>query len=258
MIGELADLAILAQSALTTTALVFLRVGAVMAVLPAFGERSIPERVRLVLALGFTLIVAPAVSPLIDAALARGTALVVLGLTEIVAGLALGIAIRLFVIALQITGSMAAQATSLAQIFGDVGIEPQPAMGHLLVVSGLALAVLLGLHVKVAQVLIMSYDIFSPGLSPRPGEFADWGVGRIGRAFALGFSLALPFVIASLIYNLALGVINRAMPQLMVAFVGAPAITAGSLLLMFLSLPFLLSLWVSGFDLFLANPVGEN
>ncbi|MFC3118840.1 flagellar biosynthetic protein FliR [Jhaorihella thermophila] len=38
----------------------------------------------------------------------------------------------------------------------------------------------------------------------------------------LPFSLSAPFVIASLLYNLTLGAINRAMPQLMVTLVGAP------------------------------------
>ena len=49
----------------------------------------------------------------------------------------------------------------------------------------------------------------------------------MAASFALALSLAAPFVIASLLYNVALGVINKAMPQLMVAFVGAPAITCG-------------------------------
>ena len=53
----------------------------------------------------------------------------------------------------------------------------------------------------------------------------------MGRTFALAFSLAAPFVTAALLYNIALGVINRAMPQLSVTFIGAPALTAGGLLL---------------------------
>ena len=56
-----------------------------------------------------------------------------------------------------------------------------------------------------------------------PGQdVAEWGVARVGAAFALALGLAAPFVIAAVLYNLALGVINKAMPQLMVALVGAP------------------------------------
>jgi len=175
-------------------------------------------------------------------------------LTETVAGLAIGAVIRLFVLALQMAGAMAAQAASLAQIFGGQYADPQPAMGHVLLVGGLALAAMLGLHVRLAEILILSYDMFPPGVLPGAGLIASWGLARIAHAFALAFSLAAPFVVASLVYNVALGVINRAMPQLMVAFVGAPAITAGGLLLLFLTAPILLGLWSDALSAFLANP----
>ena len=58
-----------------------------------------------------------------------------------------------------------------------------------------------------------------------------------------GFSLAAPFVIMGFAYNVALGAINRAMPQLMVAFVGAPAITAAGLLVLMLAAPVILHFW---------------
>ncbi len=240
--------------------IVFLRVGAAMALLPAFGERSIPERIRLVLALAFTAIVFPAVASTVQERIDGGTFLGFFLVTEVVAGLAIGIVIRLFILALQIAGSIAAQSTSLAQIFGGgATVDPQPAIGHVLLVAGLALAVMLGgLHVRLAQVLILSYEILPAGQMPGGELLSQWGgIARIARAFGLAFTLAAPFVIASLIYNVALGVINRAMPQLMVAFVGgAPAITAAGLMLLFLTAPILLSTWIRALDLFLNNPFG--
>ncbi|MEZ5769127.1 MAG: flagellar biosynthetic protein FliR [Paracoccaceae bacterium] len=246
----------LGEAWLTVAFAVFLRVGAAMALLPAFGERSVPERVRLMLALGFTLVVVPAAEPTVTPAITGGVRPVTFLFTEIVAGLAIGISIRLCVLALQVAGAMAAQATSLSQIFGGQNADPQPAMGHVLMVSGLALAVMLGLHVRLAQVLILSYDVFPPGRLPGAELLSSWGLSRIAQAFALAFTLAAPFVIASLIYNVALGVINRAMPQLMVAFVGAPAITAGGLLLLLVTTPIALGLWHEALAGFLVNPFG--
>lgn len=255
MTGAVAALAELGQAWLALGFVVFLRVGAAMALFPAFGERSVPERVRLALALAFTLIVAPAVAPVLEPVMATGNwARFVL--TETLAGLAIGVVIRLFVLVLQMAGSIAAQSTSLAQIFGGANVDPQPAMGHVLMVAGLALAVMMGLHVRLTEVLIQSYDAFRPGVLPGADLFTAWGRAHVGQAFALAFTLAAPFVVASLIYNLALGVINRAMPQLMVAFVGAPAITAGGLLLLFLTAPLLLGLWGDGLVSLLADPFG--
>ena len=242
------------QMILAVGGIVFLRVGAAMMLIPAFGEQSVPQRIRLALALAFTAIIAPAVSGDIVPLVTFDGRMLYLIATETVAGLALGMSLRLFVMALQIAGSIAAQATSLSQLLGNTGADPSPAMGYLMVISGLTLAVMLGLHIRVAELLIYSYQILRPGELPVAGVLSEWGIGRIAAAFALAFSLAAPFTIASFIYNLALGVINKAMPQLMVAMVGAPAITLGGLILMLMALPILLGIWSESFFGFMADP----
>ncbi|WP_172297628.1 flagellar biosynthetic protein FliR [Pseudoruegeria sp. HB172150] len=256
MTAILADLLDAGRTGIAVGLVVFLRIGAVMALLPAFSERSVPERVRLVLTLAFTLIVAPAVTSPVLEVLTDGTGMLQILLSEVVIGLAFGLLLRMFVIVLQTAGSIAAQSTSLSQILGSAGVEPLPAMGHLMVISGLALAVMAGLHLRVAEMLIGSYQVFPPGRFPAPDLLSAWGAERVAQAFRMAFALAAPFVIASLIYNVALGVINKAMPQLMVAFVGAPAITAGGLILLFLTLPLILKVWSDGFFGFLADPYG--
>lgn len=245
----LSDLAGVGQSMIRAAFLVFLRVGAMMALLPAFGEQSVPQRVRLVLALAFTAVVFPSVAGRLadlDGPLPL--------LTEAAAGLVLGIGLRLFVMALQIGGTMAAQASSLSQMFGGAGPEPQPAMANLFVMAGLALAVMAGLHVRAAELLIASYDILPAGRLLPGADLANWGLSQITHAFALAFSLAAPFVLGSVIYNIALGVINRAMPQLMVAMVGAPALTLGGLVLLAVASPLLLGLWMRALGGFLDAP----
>lgn len=232
---------------------VFLRMSAFFSVMPGFGERSVPVRIKLGLGLAMTMVVLPAVQP--SAGLSQPIMLI---FTEIVTGLILGLALRLFILALQTAGAIAAQATSLSQLLGGNAAEPMPAIGHVLVVAGLALAVMTGLHIKAAQFFVLSYDLVPVGQFPGPDLFSQWGVHRVARAFALAFSLAAPFVILSVIYNLALGAINRAMPQLMVAFVGAPLITAGGLVLLFLSAPLMLTAWLEAMDLFLAAPMSGD
>ena len=249
----LADLAREAPEALALAFLVFLRVGAAMAVLPAFGERSVPARVRLVLALAFTAVVAPAVSGGLAGAY-DGAALGRHLMSETVAGLGLGLTLRLMVMALQTAGMIAAQAVSLSQIFGVPSVDPQPAIGHLMVTAGLALAALMGLHLRVAEALILSYEALPAGRLPDGAVLAGWGVAGVAHAFGLAFSLAAPFLGAALVYNVALGAISKAMPQLMVALVGAPAITLGGMVLVALSLPLLLPVWARAFAAVLADP----
>lgn len=238
-------------------ALVFLRVGAMMALLPAFGEQSVPLRVRLVLTLALTALVTPLVTGEITATLAQAR-LSRMVLVEVLAGLALGLGLRLMVLALQIAGTIAANMTSLSQMLGAPAAEPQPAIAHLLMFAGLTVAVMGGLHLHVVIAVAQSYDILPAGSQGFTGDLADLIVRRVSRAFSLAFSLAAPFTIAATIYNLALGAINRAMPQLMVAFVGAPAITGGALFLLVLTVPLILTVWFQAFSDILAAPLGAH
>ncbi len=243
----------LAQEAFWGAVLVFLRMGAMMALMPAFGEQVVPMRIRLALTLAFATIVYPAVAPDLPD-IAAGVVRPVLA--EITAGLAFGIALRLMIVALQIAGTIAAQATTLSQLIAGGGPEPQPAMSHVLVWAGLALAVALDLHVRVVELAILSYQLMPAGTPPLAADLSTWGLMRVTHSFRLGFSIAAPFVIAALIYNLAIGVINRAMPQLMVSFVGAPALTLGGLALLALAAPLALAAWLAALQDLLANPTG--
>lgn len=251
LIALLTEFSGLGQDMLWVGFLVFLRVGATMALLPAFGEQAVPQRVKLVLTLAFTAVVAPAVSS--DALLSVQGSLTPLA-TEVVSGLLIGIGLRFFIHALQTAASIMAQATTLSQLFAGTGPEPQPAIGNLLVMAGLALAVMSGLHVHAAQLLILSYEPLPVGHFPGASETATWGLFQITRSFSLAFSLAAPFVVASFIYNVAIGVINRAMPSLMVSLVGAPALAAGGLVMLAIVTPLALVVWMNALEAYVAAP----
>ena len=251
MTEVLASLFGLAPDLLAAFFLVFLRIGSAMFVLPAFGEAMVPMRVRLVVAFAFSLIVFPAVFPQMQPT----GPYELQGFAEVVTGLAIGLLLRLHVMAIQIAATIAAQSTSLAQLLGNNIVDPQPAIGLVLYFAALALAVELGLHVQFAMMFITSYGIIAAGDLISNGFVAPIR-DAVAVAFQFGFILAAPFVAVSLLYNLALGVINRAMPQLMVAFVGAPAITFGALVLLALTAPLMLLIWVGEMQSRVINPFG--
>lgn len=242
---------LLTQEWLTVMILVFARTAAVAGLLPGFGGQGVPTRVRLAVAVAFTLITAPLVE------ISVRVLTVPMLLAEIANGVLIGLGLRLLMIALQFAGSVAAQSTSITQMLGAGATpDPMPAMGNLLVLGGVALALTAGLHLRVVEALMLSYDALPIGQLPGGSAVAEWGVSHVARAFTLGFTLAAPFLIAGLAYNVALGAINRAMPQLMVAFVGAPAITGGGIALLLLSTPAMLTAWQVALHDQLSTPLG--
>lgn len=226
---------------------VFLRVGGLMLIVPGFGDRLIPMRVRLMVGFALSAAVAPSV-PVPDVVTPGLIAI------ELSVGLALGTVLRFIAAALTMAGMMAAQLTSLSQLFGNV--EPSSAIGNVLNMAGLALLMATGLPLMLVEMLIRSYDVLPQGIAMPGGDVAEWVVTRAAQAFGLAFAMAAPFALAALIYNAAMGVINRAMPQLMVALVGAPAITGASAVLLFLAAPLMLTVWKATMIAVLADPIG--
>jgi flagellar biosynthetic protein FliR len=253
LVDDLAALLNVAEGLAWAAVVVFLRVGAMVALMPGFGEQAVPQRVKLALVLAFTLILAPIVAEMPGL---PGPAVTVLA-SEAVAGLVLGVGMRLFLLGLQTAAVMIAQATTLSQLFAGATPDPQPAIGNLFVVAGIALALVAGLHLQAVQLVLLSYELLPSGAAADPAQLADWNLSLISRTFSLAFSLAAPFIIAAMIYNLALGAINRAMPHLMVSMVGAPALTLAALALLAVATPALLAVWLHGLDAFLADPFGS-
>lgn len=252
----LAGLSELAQTWLWLHFLVFLRMAPVAALFPGLGDGMVPLRVKLVLALALSVAVTPILAPNLRAIAAAPPPLGQVVAAETAIGLLMGLGLRLFVVALQTAGAIAAQSTSLSQVLGNAGATPMPAMGQLLVIGGIALAMLMGLHLRLAEMVVLSYRLFPVAQFPDAASVAQWGIAQVAGAFALAFTLAGPFVVVSVLYNLTLGVINRAMPQLMVVFVGAPVITGAGLVLLLLLAPTMLRIWVVALGRFLAQPFG--
>jgi len=236
---------------------VFARVGAVAFLLPGLGERGLPVRIRLTGALALTLLLTPVIVSL--APLSPGTPvdLVRVLAAEALVGLIIGLAFRLLVYALQIAGMVAAQHLSVAQMFGaGVAPEPEPTIATLLAFGGITLALMAGLHVHVVATLASYYDVFPFGEFPDGGDLADWATRRIAETFALGVTLAAPFVAIGFSYNLALGALNRAMPQLLVALVGVPGLVWIGMVVLALVLPALMDEWMMRLGLVFRDPLG--
>ena len=252
IIEALSGLLDLADGLAWAAALAFVRIGAMVALMPGIGDAVVPQRVKLAVIVVYALVLSPLLADRPDIAGLEASFLALGG--EAVAGLILGVGLRLFMVALQTAAATIAQATTLSQLFSGTAPEPQPAMGNLFVIAAVALALTAGLHVKAAELLLLSYDILPAGVRPSAADAADWSLGLISRTFSLAFTLAAPFVIASLVSNLALGAINKAMPTLMVSMVGAPALVLGALALLAVASPFLLAAWLAAFSDHLSQP----
>jgi flagellar biosynthetic protein FliR len=214
--------------------LVFARIGAMVMLLPGFGEMTVPVRVRLAIALILTLIMVPLHRAQFQVDVTNLNALGVLMVQEIVIGLVLGLTARMTISALQVAGSVIAQQLGLGFVTAVDPTQGQQGLlvGNFLTLLGLTLLFATDLHHVVIAALNDSYSLFAPGAAMPTGDIASLITHAFAQAFKIGIQLSAPFLVFGLIFNLGLGVLARLMPQMQVFFVAVPlSILVGFLIL---------------------------
>ena len=209
----------------------FLRVLALFTSAPVFSMRAIPVRVRIGLAFLVALCAQAALpgQPVIDL---NGREAAGAVLQQVGVGLAIGFAVRLVFVAVELAGEVIglqmglnfasffdpasnAQVSAVARFFGNI------AMLLFVVVNG---------HLMVLMAVVKSFESF-----PVDGHFlqavAQMRLHELGAAvFASGLWIALPMIALLLFVNLTLGVISRVAPQMNIYAVGFPVtLTVGML-----------------------------
>lgn len=205
-------------------ALVFCRVASAMMLLPGFGERTIMERARLLLALAVTLVVAPAVVRTLPPMPANVFAMGTLMVGEILVGLFIGSTARLLMTAIDLAGTIMNYQIGLssAQIFNPMLQEQSGLISVLLVLASVVIVFQTDMHHLLLRSVVDSYSLFIPGRLPPIGDLTQTVVQMTSRSFVLALQLASPFILFGIILNVALGLVSRAMPQIQVFFVSLP------------------------------------
>jgi flagellar biosynthesis protein FliR len=216
-----------------TFMLVFARIGAMVMLLPGFGESNVPVRIKLAIALLLTLIILPLHRAAYHVDMGSLNPLIVLMVHEIVIGIVLGATARVTLSALQVAGSVIAQQMGLGFVTAVDPTQGQQGLlvGNFLTLLGITLLFATDSHHLLIAALNDSYAIFAPGETMASGDVASLATRAFAAAFKIGMQLSAPFLVFGLVFNIGLGVLARLMPQMQVYFVGVPlAILAGFLI----------------------------
>ena len=198
------------------------RIAALLMVMPVIGTQLVPVRVRMYLALAFTLVLMPVLPamPQIDALSLQGWLWIG---QEVLVGALLGFSLQLFFHAFVVAGQMIAMQMGLG--FASM---VDPANGISVAVLGQFLLMLVTLlflamngHLVVFEVLAESFVTLPVGSGLLLDHYLAFA-GRLGWVLGAGLLLALPAITALLVVNIAFGVMTRAAPQLNIFAIGFP------------------------------------
>ena len=225
--------------------LVLARSAAAIMLAPGLGEAEPPAMVRAGLAMAVALLLLPSVSAQVSAP--PDSPLRAAGMigAELVAGGLLGWLARLPSLALGAAGAVMSYMLGLSSV-----VQTDPALGGqsaaLGRLFGLAAPVLIlssGLYALPLTALAGSYQILPPGSIIPAGPAAESVVDAVLASFGLAIRLATPFILASVVFQAALGVLGRLVPKLQLASGAVPGQILGGLAMLALVAAALLATW---------------
>lgn len=235
--------------------LVLSRIGAAMTLLPGLGEAEPPAMVRMGLALGVTSLVLPGIAPFVPKVPDLGAQAAFMIAAEIITGLWLGWMARMLVLALPIAGQFISYMLGVANV-----LQPDPELGNqatpiarLFDVAAPLAILVTGLYALPLAALAGSYQLIPPGSLLPAADTAQTAVRAVAFAFALSVRLASPFILASIVWHVAAGLLARLVPRMQIYFVVMPGQILGGIALLAILATTLLAAWQqsvqTGFDL---------
>lgn len=199
------------------------RILALIATAPILGNKQIPIRVKVTLAMVITVIVAPTLNVPVDIEPGTAQGIFVL-MQQILVGVAMGFTMRLVFSAVEMAGDLAGMQMGLgfASFYDPVNASYTPVIAQFLgIVASLAFLAMNG-HLYMLAALADSFQAFPIGAAMPSATalrtLAEWG----STIFTHALQLSMPLVGALMITNIALGILTRAAPQLNIFAVGFP------------------------------------
>jgi flagellar biosynthetic protein FliR len=219
--------------------LVLARVSPLFVVAPLFSSKSIPGRVRGIIAVALAI----GLTPVIGANADIPTDPIGFGgiiAKEILVGAAFAYVLAALFAALDVAGSFL--DTLIGFSFGGL-VDPitgnqSAVLSRMYSLIGVLIFIAIGGDTWVIQGLARTYEVIGIDEAPAIGTLVAGASGAFAAIFLSAIQVAGPIVLALILTDAAFGVISRVVPQLNVFAVGFPAKVTVGLLLLGVTLPF--------------------
>ncbi|MGK9052301.1 flagellar biosynthetic protein FliR [Neorhizobium sp. CSC1952] len=238
------------QGTILALFLAFCRMGGCMMVLPGFGSARIPPQVRLFAAVAVSMAMLPLLWDMIYPKVSSpGATYVGLIFTEVLIGVVYGLIARLYTLGMQFAGAILTMSIGFTAPGGHDILEDtsENQMTNLLTLSGLLLLFMMDFHHVVFRALVDSYTATPVGAVIDSQKILITLTDTLRASTMIMLRLASPFLIYGLMFNVAIGLINKLAPQIPVFFISTPFLLMGGLFLLYLSIAALIRQYADGF-----------
>ena len=223
------------------------RIGGIVAAFPMLGGRTVPAQIKIAL----VVMLGIALSPLIRLPpLSRDAVEMTAGLaSELLIGVVLGLAVRLLFGALEVAGDLLGTQIGfgVVQLLDPMTSQQSSLISEYFRIIASLVFLSLNTHMVVVAAIVSSYDAIPPfgaTLSPALGEEV---LQLSQHMFLVALQLSAPVLVVTILINVLLAMLGRAVAQINVFVLSFPLTIAGGLLVLGLALPYTVSLFEGEF-----------
>lgn len=239
-----------AQGTILTLFVCFCRMGGCFMVMPGFSSARLPSQIRLFVAVAVSMAIMPVLWDTIYPKVSTpGPTYIGLILSEALIGVVYGLIARLYVLGLQFTGTIISLSIGFNAPGGSDILEdmPENQLTNLISFGGLMLLFMLDFHHVMFRALIDSYSVTPVGALIDPQKMLITMTDTLRASTMIMLRLAGPFLLFGMIFNIAIGLINKLAPQVPVSFISTPFLLFGGLFLLYLSIGAMIRQFADGF-----------
>lgn len=212
------------------TMLVFLRLSAMLMVMPVFGYATVAPRIRIALAVTLTLIIAPMVGESFHIHYTSLMMLAVDAMREIFIGVMIGFGARILFEAFRLAGSLVGFQMGLAimNVADPTSQDNVSIIGNLWFLVIVLFFILTDSHHFLLETLVISFKGIPLGTAHIGARAGRVLTGEGSHLFELSLRFAAPMILFLLLADVAIAFASRVMPQLNIFFISLPLkISAG-------------------------------
>ena len=214
--------ALLQTTRAATLLLVTARVGGIFLVAPVFSTAVLPARLRVLMALVFALgmLGGTAAAPVPGDVWTLAAAIA----CELAIGATIGYAARLIFAGVELGAAHVGHqmGLSLAELYQGSAGQGGATLRRFMVLLAVVVFLTIGGHREVILALRRTFQVVPLAGLPAARGVLDMVVSLLGASFVLALKIAAPVVITLLLVTVALGVVQRTVPQLNMFTVGIP------------------------------------
>ncbi|OIO67520.1 MAG: flagellar biosynthetic protein FliR [Zetaproteobacteria bacterium CG1_02_53_45] len=223
---------------ITVALLVFIRISAMLILLPVLGHQLVPAQVKAGLIVLLTLLIYPLVQDKVTLIPLEPFAFAAIAIQEMLIAGAIALFAQITFAATQFAGQLMSfqMGMTVANVFDPITRSQQSVISQLALTLAMLLWVSAGAHHIFIHAMIDSFTLFpidQPWSFPGLLSLTD----AAANMFVLALKMAAPIMLLLTFIYIALGLVSRAVPQIQVFFVSFPLTVGLGLLTFGLGMP---------------------